>query len=68
MLRITFGPQRPAVVDRKSLEIVGIVYGALTAAVVMIAAVLVYAHVDGRLALNDASHQAGALPSARVVP
>jgi hypothetical protein len=44
--------------DGKSLGIVGFGLGVVTAAVVMVAAVLVQAHVDGRLVLDDTSRLA----------
>jgi hypothetical protein len=64
MPAITVATQLPAIVDGKSLGVVGLIYGAVTAGVVLIASVLVQAHVDGRLSLDEASHQAIALSSA----
>ena len=50
----------------KSLEIVGFAFGAVTVAVVMIAAALVQAHLGGRLAFDDTSRQAVTITSAKL--
>jgi hypothetical protein len=50
--------------DGKSLLIDGFLLGAITAAVVLLASVLVNAHVDGRLILDvDGQHRSYALTS-----
>jgi hypothetical protein len=38
--------------DRRSLGIVGLVFGSVTAAVMLIAVIVVKHHVDGRLTLD----------------
>jgi hypothetical protein len=67
MLGTTLAAQGPATADSHSLRIVGFMFGAVTAAVVLVAGVLVQAHVDGRLTLNDASYQAVAQSSPTLV-
>ena len=68
MLRIGRATQEPPLVDNKSLGIVGIIYGVITAGVVMFAGALVHAHIDGRLPPDDgASYQAMPLPSPSLV-
>ena len=42
--------------DRRSLGIVGFVFGSVTAAVMLIAVMVVKHHVDGRLTLDGAPH------------
>jgi hypothetical protein len=49
--------------DTKSLWIVGLILGALTAAVVLLAGAVVHAHVDGRLTLDSVPQQAAAAPA-----
>ena len=50
----------------KSLGIIGFALGAVTAAVVMIAAALVQAHLGGRLAFDDTNQQAVTITSAKL--
>jgi hypothetical protein len=40
--------------DRKSLGIIGFIFGAVTAAVMMVGVIVVQGHVDGRLELDNA--------------
>ena len=40
--------------DRRSLGIVGFVFGGITAAVMLVAIMVVKHHVDGRASLDDA--------------
>jgi hypothetical protein len=61
MARIALTPHRPASVDNRSLGIVGFAYVAITVLVVTIAAVVVEAHVDGRLSLDGANSRTAAL-------
>jgi hypothetical protein len=63
MIRITLGTRAAPIPNSKSLRIVGFIFGAVTAAVVLVAGTLVQAHVDGRLTLNDPSYQAVARSS-----
>lgn len=42
------------VADRRSLGILGFVFGGVTAAVMLIAVIVVKQHVDGRVTLDDA--------------
>ena len=56
-----------AIVDGKSLRIVGFTLGAVTAVVVLIAGALVHTHFDGRLTVDDGSYQAVTLSSQRLV-
>jgi hypothetical protein len=48
--------------DDKSLWLLGLILGAITAAVVLLAGVVVHAHVDGRLLLDDGARQTIAIP------
>jgi hypothetical protein len=63
MLGTTLATQEPATVDSKSLGILGLIYGAVTAGVVIVAAALVHAHVDGPLSFDGAGYQAATLSS-----
>ena len=47
--------------DSRGLGIVGFILGATTAAIVLVAGVVVQAHVFGRLALDNADRQVAAL-------
>lgn len=50
--------------DRKSLSIIGCILGAVTAAVMTVAMVVVQQHLDGRLQLdNGRAVQSASLPS-----
>jgi hypothetical protein len=49
--------------DTKSLWIIGLILGALTAAVVFLAGAVVHAHVDGHLTLEGVHQQAVATPA-----
>jgi hypothetical protein len=40
--------------DRKGLGIIGFVLGGITAAIVMIGVMVVHAHLDGQLSLEEA--------------
>ena len=51
--------------DGKSLRIDGLVLGAFTVAVMLIAGAVVRAHVDGRLSLDEIDRPAAALSWAR---
>jgi hypothetical protein len=53
--------------DGKSLLILGALLGAITAVVMLVAVVLVQAHVDGRLTLDDGDHQTAALSSSALI-
>jgi hypothetical protein len=54
--------------DTKSLWIVGLILGVLTAAVVLLAGAVVHAHVDGRLTLDGVEQIDGprATPAGKV--
>jgi hypothetical protein len=67
MIPVTLVPREPAVVDCKGLGIVGLIYGVITAGVLIIAGVVVYAHIDGRLTLGETSQQTVALHSSEFV-
>lgn len=43
--------------DRRSLTMIGYVYGGITAAVMLIACVVVTDHVSGRLHVDSAAYQ-----------
>ena len=49
--------------DRKALSMIGFVFGGITAAVMLMAATVVLAHVDGSLALDTIGTAAAWLPS-----
>jgi hypothetical protein len=49
--------------DTKSLWIAGLILGALTAAVVLLAGAVVHAHVDGRLSLDGVPRQIAVAPT-----
>lgn len=53
--------------DGKSLLILGALLGVITAVVMLVAVVLVQAHVDGRLMLDDVDRQTAALSSSALV-
>jgi hypothetical protein len=44
--------------DSKGLRFVGFIFGATTAAVVLVAVALVHSHVSGRLTFDQANYQA----------
>jgi hypothetical protein len=44
--------------DRASLGILGYIFGGVTAAVMLMAATVVFAHVDGRLVFETPAHVA----------
>jgi hypothetical protein len=46
--------------DQRSLGLLGLVFGGLTFAVILVAATLVQAHVSGRLSLDGSGPQAKA--------
>jgi hypothetical protein len=50
--------------DRQGLRLVGFAFGAITAAVILVAGAVVDAHVDGRLTLDGPGHQMAELSSA----
>lgn len=43
--------------DRRSLTMIGYLYGGITAAVMLIACLVVTDHVSGRLHIDDAAYQ-----------
>jgi hypothetical protein len=49
--------------DSKSLWIDGLILGAVTAVVMLVAGAIVHAHVDGRLHLDDAPQQIAVMPA-----
>ena len=57
----------PATADSKGLRIFGFAFGAVTAAVVLVACVLVHTHADGRLTRTDAGYGAVAMSSSKLV-
>ena len=50
--------------DRQGLRLVGFAFGAITAAIILVAGAVVDAHVDGRLTLDGAGNQRAELFSA----
>jgi hypothetical protein len=49
--------------DSKSLWIVGFILGVITAVVMLVAGVVVHAHIDGSLNLDEAQRQIAATPT-----
>jgi len=49
--------------DSRGLKAVGLILGAITAMVMLVAGAVVQAHVGGRLALDDADQEVAALSS-----
>jgi len=47
--------------DRKGLGIIGVMLGVVTAAVILVAGAVVYAHVDGRMTLDGGDYGVAAL-------
>jgi hypothetical protein len=67
MLKIAITTTPAVVTEDKSLRFIGYIFAAVTTLVILIAAAVVHAHIDGRLNANDANYGAIALAMPRVV-